>query len=107
MRLYVGIDLHSNNNQLAIIDVDRRIYHKRQPNMQEVILAELMPFRESPVGILVESTFNWYWLVDLLMENNFKTHWGKTAAITGSERSGLFSRAGSQFDAGWRNRFPS
>ncbi len=40
--LYSGIDLHSNNSHLAILNQDdKRIYHKKLPNMIDVILAEL------------------------------------------------------------------
>jgi transposase len=82
MRLYSGIDLHSNNNYLAIIDdKDRRVYQKRLPNESDVVLAELAPFREGLVGITVESTFNWYWLVDILMDNGYATHLANPAAI--------------------------
>ncbi len=75
MKLYAGIDLHSNNNYLAIIDdQDKRLYHKRLSNQPDVILAELAPFHEQLSGIVVESTFNWYWLVDTLMDNGYKAH---------------------------------
>ena len=71
-RLYGAFDLHSSNNYLGISDdEDRRVYKKRLPNMPDVILAELKPYRNDLVGIVVESTFNWYWLVDLLMEEVF------------------------------------
>jgi transposase len=71
MELYAGIDLHSNNNYLAIIDdQDKRLYHQKLlPNQPDVILAELAPFNEQISGIVVESTFNWYWLVDTLMDD--------------------------------------
>ena len=65
MELYAAFDLHSNNNYLAIIDnKDTRLYKRKLPNQPDVILAELEPFRENISGIVVESTFNWYWLVD-------------------------------------------
>ena len=58
--LYAGIDLHSNNSHLAILDQsDKRIFHKRLPNMADVLLAELEPFKETLSAIVVESTFNW------------------------------------------------
>jgi len=82
MELYAGIDLHSNNNYLAVIDdQDKRLYQKRLPNKPDVILAELDPFHERISGIVVESTFNWYWLVDTLMDNGYKTHLANPAAI--------------------------
>ena len=61
MKLYAGIDLHSNNSYLAIGDEeDKRHYKQRLPNQAEVILAELEPFRNDLAGIVVESTFNWH-----------------------------------------------
>ena len=66
--LYAGIDLHSNNSYLAILDQDdKRIFHKRLPNMADVILAEFEPYKKELTAIVVESTYNWYWLVDCLM----------------------------------------
>ena len=73
-KLFGAFDLHSTNNYLAIIDhKDKRLYKKRLPNYPDVILAELELFRERLAGIVVESTFNWYWLVDLLMDQGYKT----------------------------------
>lgn len=40
--------------------------------MQDVILAELEPFRKGLSNIVVESTFNWYWLVDCLMDTGYE-----------------------------------
>lgn len=82
MKLYAGIDLHSNNSYLAVIDEqDKRLYQKRLPNQSDIILAELAPFQKQLSGIVVESTFNWYWLVDTLMDNGCKTHLANPAAI--------------------------
>lgn len=82
MKLYGGIDLHSSNNYLAISDEhDKRIYKRRLPNIADVILAELEPYREGLQGVVVESTFNWYWLVDLLMEEDYRVHLANPAGI--------------------------
>ena len=82
MKLYAGIDLHANNNYLAIIDEkDTRVYKRKLPNQPDVILAELEPFRKDISGIVVESTFNWYWLVDLLMDVGYCLHLANPAAI--------------------------
>ncbi len=82
MKLYAGIDLHANNNYLAIIDEnDTRVYKRKLPNQPDVILAELEPFKEDVSGIVVESTFNWYWLVDLLMDMGYCLHLANPAAI--------------------------
>jgi len=80
--LYAGIDLHSNNSQLGILDQDdKRIFHKRLPNMADVILAEFEPYREELSVIVVESTYNWYWLVDCLMEVGYKVVLANPAAM--------------------------
>ena len=81
-KLYGAFDLHSSNNYLGISDEkDRRVYKQRLPNQPDVILAELEPYREQLVGIVVESTFNWYWLVDLLMDNDYQVHLANPAGI--------------------------
>ncbi len=81
-KLFGAFDLHSNNNYLAIIDEeDNRIYKRKLPNIPDVILAELEPYRDNLVGLVVESTFNWYWLVDLLMDEGYKLHLANPARI--------------------------
>ena len=46
MRLYAGIDLHSTNNYIGIIDEqDRRVYKKKLPNDLHRILFELAQFK--------------------------------------------------------------
>jgi transposase len=82
MKLYAGIDLHSNNSLLGISnEEDQRLYKKRLPNRGDVILTELEPYQQDLQGIVVESTFNWYWLVDILMERGYKVHLANPAAI--------------------------
>jgi hypothetical protein len=72
MRLYSAADLHSNNHFLSILDEqDKRILEKRLPNDLSVTLRTLEPYRSDIAGIAVESTFNWYWLVDGLMEAGY------------------------------------
>jgi transposase len=71
-RLYAGTDLHSNNNFLGIIDgKGKKIFKKRLPNDPRVVLENLEPFRKKMVGIVVEFTYNWYWLVDALMREGY------------------------------------
>ncbi len=61
MKLYGGIDLHSNNQVVALLDEqDKVMYQRRLPNDLEVVLGELMPYRSTLEGVVVESTFNWY-----------------------------------------------
>ena len=82
MKLYAGIDLHSSNNYLGIIDEhDKRVYGKRLPNCISTIRLALEPFRKEITGIAVESTYNWYWLVDSLQSEGYKMHLANPSAI--------------------------
>ncbi len=82
MRLYGGIDLHSNNTVTKLLDEgDRVVYGKRLPNDLEVIVAALQPYRAELVGIAIESTFNWYWLVDGLMDAGYRVHLANPSAM--------------------------
>ena len=72
MKLYCGIDLHGNNNVISIIDEeDKVMFKKRLANELPLVLLALEPYREHLFGIVVESTYNWYWLVDGLMDAGY------------------------------------
>jgi transposase len=60
---------------------DRVVAEKRLPNDLEKILTFLLPWRATLAGVVVESTFNWYWLVDGLQAAGFKVHLANTTAI--------------------------
>ncbi len=82
MKVYGGIDLHSDNSVVALTDEqDKVLYRKRLPNDLSTILEALNPHREPLQGLVVESTYNWYWLVDGLMEAGYPVHLANTAAI--------------------------
>ncbi len=69
MQLYAGLDLHSRNTYIGIMDKEfLRVFGKRILNKLPVILKAITPFQNQLKGIVVESTFNWYWLIDGLME---------------------------------------
>ena len=82
MKLYGAIDLHSNNNVTVVIDEqDKVVYEKRLPNDLATICQQLSAYQDSLEGIVVESTYNWYWLVDGLMEQGHRIHLANTTAI--------------------------
>jgi len=82
MKLFAGIDLHSNNSVIAIIDNDnKRIFKKKIKNDLQAVLDSLAPFKEQIHGIVVESTYNWYWLVDGLMDQGYRAHLANPSAI--------------------------
>ncbi|MGC2164390.1 MAG: IS110 family transposase [Gallionella sp.] len=79
---YSGIDLHSNNSVVTVTDdEDRIIAEKRLPNDLSRIVEFLKPWRDEMAGVVVESTYNWYWLVDGLQEAGFVVKLANTGAI--------------------------
>src|SRR5574337_1163067 len=79
---YSGIDLHSNNSVVTVTDEeDRVVAEKRLPNELPKILALLAPWQDELVGVVVEATYNGYWLVDGLKAAGYKVHLANTSAI--------------------------
>lgn len=65
MALYGGMDLHGDNVFCTLMDGRRRIvFERRFPNDLTTIVEALEPYRKRLEALAVESTFNWYWLVD-------------------------------------------
>ena len=61
MELYAGLDLHSRNTYIGIMDKEfKRVFGKRVSNNLPLILKTLDPFQDQLEGIVVESTCNWY-----------------------------------------------
>jgi transposase len=89
---YCGIDLHSNNSVVSVVDeADHVVAEKRLPNDLEKIIGLMKPWQAELAGVVVESTFNWYWLVDGLKDAGFTVHLAHTTAIkkyTGLKHSG-------------------
>lgn len=97
--LYAGIDLHSSNNVIVINDKEgNQVYRKRLRNQLGSVEKALEPFQEDICGIVVESTYNWYWLVDGLMDLGYIVHLANTGAI--QKYSGL-KHVDDNTDAGW------
>jgi transposase len=97
MELYAGIDLHSNNSVVSVLDEhDRTVFAKRLPNDLQAIIAALRSCAGTLQGVAVESTYNWYWLVDGLQDAGLTVHLVNTAAVkqyNGLKHSGDFSDA--------------
>jgi len=93
------MDLHGNSNYVAIMDSKgKRSLQKKLPNDRGLILETLQPHRAKISGIAVESTYNWYWLVDTLMEAGYCVHLANPSAI--QRYSGL-KYADDQHDTFW------
>jgi transposase len=79
---YSGIDLHSNNSVVTVTDeTDRVVAERRLPNDISKIIGFLLPWRDELAGVVVESTYNWYWLVDGLQGAGFQVKLANTGAI--------------------------
>src|SRR5499425_774579 len=88
MALYGGIDLHANNSVVVLLnDQDQVLYQKRLPNHLPTMLEPLSLHQGEIEGVVVESTYNWYWLVDGLMEAGYRVHLANPAAM--QQYSGL------------------
>jgi transposase len=70
--LMAGIDLHSNNLMIGIVDQDgQRIKHQKLPCDLKLTAEFLQPYKRRLKSLAVESTYNWYWLVDGLRERGY------------------------------------
>ena len=82
MEVYARLDLHSTNTYVAMIDGENKVlYKQRHRNDVPAILSALDPFKKDIQGVVVESTYNWYWLVDSLMDAGYRVHLANVSAI--------------------------
>lgn len=64
---YCGVDLHAKTLHVCVVDSqgEKRLHKNFQCKDIETFLEALQPFRDNLV-VGCESTFNWYWLADLM-----------------------------------------
>ena len=63
--VFAGIDLHSNNVMIGIVDESgQRLKEQKLDCDLNQIAGFLEPWRPQLKSVAVESTYNWYWLVD-------------------------------------------
>jgi hypothetical protein len=64
-KVIAGMDLHSNNVVIDVMDLDgQRLASRKLPCELKEVVRFLAPFRKRLEQVAVESTYNWYWLVD-------------------------------------------
>ena len=81
MALYGGIDLHSRISWLVILDGALKLVRQvKLANSLAEFLRILEPYRGELAGLAVESTPNWYWLVDGLHDAGYRMHLTNTCA---------------------------
>lgn len=82
MKVMAGIDLHSNNMVCGLVDMDgNRLLHKKLPCVLGEVLKFLKPFKDRLETVAVESTYNWYWLVDGLQDHGYPVVLANPAGI--------------------------
>src|SRR6266478_4173572 len=71
-KLIAGIDLHSNNVMIGVTNQDgKRVAHRKLDCDLKEVMQFLKPLKGQLQSMAVESTFNWYWLVDGLRAQNY------------------------------------
>jgi len=71
-QLFAGIDLHSNNLVIGLVNQDgQRVRHQRLACDLKLVTDFLQPYRKRLKSLAVESTYNWYWLVDGLRADGY------------------------------------
>jgi transposase len=87
-KLIAGLDLHSNNVMIGVINQDgKRVTHRKLDCDLDAIVEFLQPLKPQLQSMAVESTFNWYWLVDGLRARGYPIDLANPAKI--EQYSGL------------------
>jgi len=78
---YCGIDLHARNCVLCVIDAKGHpVAEAKLPNEWGQLLDFLSPYGPD-LHIAIESTLNWYWIVDGLQEAGYDVHLAHTLGL--------------------------
>jgi len=106
----VGVDLHSNNAVVVIIDDSEQWVLKRKfkPDLP-TILSALEPYKETIKEIGVEATYNWYWFVDGVKDAGYNVRLAHPPAIenkSGKKRTNDFHDAANLAHLLRMNNFP-
>src|SRR3974377_2352535 len=81
-RLIAGLDLHSNNVMIGVINQDgKRVAHRKGDCDLGEVMEFLKPLKAQLQSMAVESTFNWYWLVDGLRAQGYPIDLANPAKI--------------------------
>jgi transposase len=81
-KVIAGIDLHGNNLVIGMINQDgKRLAHRTLDCDLKQVTEFLQPFKPQLQSMAVESTFNWYWLVDGLRAQSYPIDLANPAKI--------------------------
>ena len=102
MELYGAIDLHSNNNFSMISDAEDQVIRKKKlGNRIEEVDLFFRDYKTRLKAVVVESTYNGYWLVDGLQELGYEVKLANPSAM--QQYRGL-KHSDDESDALWLNR---
>jgi transposase len=106
----VGVDLHSNNAVVVMIDDSERWVLKRKfKHDLPSILSALEPYKENIKEVGVEATYNWYWFVDGFEDAGYNMRLAHPPAIenkSGKKRTNDFHDAANLAHLLRVNNFP-
>jgi transposase len=81
-KVIAGIDLHSNNLVIGVMDVDgKRLGYEKLDCELGQVEQFLRPYKRRLQSMAVESTYNWYWLVDGLQAKGYPIDLANPAKI--------------------------
>lgn len=81
-KVIAGIDLHGNNLVIALMNQDgKRLGHQKLDCELKQVEGFLGPYKEQLQSMAVESTYNWYWLVDGLQAKGYPVDLANPAKI--------------------------
>ena len=81
-KLIAGLDLHGNNVIIGVINQDgKRVMHRKLECDLKAVTELFEPLKPQLQSMAVESTFNWYWLVDGLRERGYSIDLANPAKI--------------------------
>ena len=98
-KIYAGLDLHGNNVMCSLRDEAGLTVEKRKVDTTlKAVLEFLEPYRGRIARVGVESTFNWYWLVDGLRATGYPVVLANPAKM---DQYGGIKMTNDETDAGW------
>src|SRR5258707_6440778 len=72
MKFYCGIDLSARDCHVCVIDQQLKVVVQQKLRNELPKIIQLLEPYKAHLKIVVESTFNWYWLIDGLQAEGFE-----------------------------------
>ena len=82
MKFYCGIDLSARDCHLCVIDEQLKVMVQQKLRNDLPKIVQLLEPYQGNLRIVVESTFNWYWLIDGLQAAVSKWCWPTPSVCT-------------------------